>query len=159
MENSIDIEKKAANLILKRGVKVQVLAPLFLRLFGKKKITITIRAPKSLTLVRIAEKYLSMRIESTKDLTLPESFQLLKFHSSTMTEIIAICLLDSTLKMWRMKILARFLSRQLTQEEINYLFHLIIVYGGVEDFINTIRLMETVRITKPMNLSPEEKMS
>mgnify|MGYP003604606284 CR=1 FL=1 len=159
MENPIDIEKKAANLILKRGVKVQVLAPLFLRLFGKKTMTITVRAPKSLTLVRIAEKYLSMRIENTNDLTLPESFQLLKFHSFKMTEIIAICLLDSTLKMWRMKILARFLSRKLTQEEINYLFHLIIVYGGVEDFINTIRLMEAVRITKPMNLSPEQRMS
>lgn len=159
MENPIDIESKAANLILKRGVKVQVLAPLFLRFFGKKTMTITVRAPKSLTLVCIAEKYLSMRIENTKDLTLPESFQLLKSHSSTMTEIIAICLLDSKKKMWRMKFLAKFLASRLTQEEINYLFHLIIVYGGVEDFINTIRLMETVRITKPMNLSPEEKMS
>lgn len=159
MENHIDIEKKAANLILKRGVKVQVLAPLFFRLFGRKTMTVTVKAPKSTTLVEIAEKYLSMRIENTKDLSLPESFQLLKFHSSTMTEIIAICLLDSKKKMWRMKFFARFLSSRLTQEEINYLFHLIIVYGGVEDFINTIRLMETVRITKPMNLSPKEKMS
>lgn len=159
MENPIDIERKAANLLLKRGVKVQVLAPLFLRMVGKKTMTVTVKAPKSSTLVRIAEKYLSMRIENTKDLTLPESFQLLKFHSFTMTEIIAICLLDSNKKMWRMKILARLLGKRLTQEEINYLFHLIIVYGGVEDFINTIRLMEAVRITKPMNLSPEEKMS
>lgn len=159
MENPIDIEKKAANLLLKRGVKVPILAPLFFRLFGKKTIAVTIRAPKSSTLIGVAEKYLSMRIESTKDLTLPESFALLKNHSSTMTEIIAISILDSKRKMWRVNMLTRFLASRLTQEEINYLFHLIIVYGGVEDFINTIRLMEAVRITKPMNLSPEEKMS
>ena len=76
-----------------------------------------------------------------------------------MTDIIAIAILNDPKKMWMYKIFSRFLSTSLQQEEINYLFHLLVIYGGVEDFINTIRLMETMKITKPMNLSPEEKMS
>lgn len=159
MENPIDIEKKAANILLKRGVKVQILAPLFFRVFGKKKIDIVVKAPTTDTLIVIAEQYLSMRIENTKDLNLPESFDLLKKHSKTMTKIIATTILDQKRNWFLVRYWTWLLSKKLTQEETNYLFHLIIVYGGVEDFISTIRLMETVRITKPMNLSPTEKMS
>jgi len=152
-------EHKAANILLKRGVKVPVTAPLFFRLLGKKTIDVVVKAPTSDTLLVIAEKYLSMRIEQTKDLTLPESFALLKNHSKTMTEIIAITILDQKRNFFKIRFFTWLLSKRLTQEELNYLFHLIVIYGGVEDFINTIRLMEAVRITKPMNLSPEEKTS
>ncbi len=157
--DNIDKEKRAASLLLKRGVKVQVLAPLFLRLFGKKKIQFVITAPTAATLIKISYKYLSMRIEESDDLTIPEAFTMLKNHSKSMTDIIAIAILNDPKKMWMYKIFSRFLSTSLQQEEINYLFHLLVIYGGVEDFINTIRLMETMKITKPMNLSPEEKMS
>lgn len=152
-------EKKAANILLKRGVNVPVTAPLFLRIFGKKTINLIVSAPTTYTLISVAEKFLSMRIESTKDLSLPESFILLKNHAKTMAEIVAVCILNDENKQWRHKILASFIRKKLTAEELSYLFHLIIVYGGVEDFINTIRLVEAVRITKPMNLSPEKKMS
>ena len=152
-------EKKAANILLKRGVNVPVTAPLFLRLFGKKTINLVVSAPTTYILISIAEKYLSMRIENTKDLTLPESFILLKNHAKTMSEIVSVCILNNEKKLWRHKFLASFIRKRLTAEELSYLFHLIIIYGGVEDFINTIRLMEAVRITKLMNLSPEEKMS
>jgi hypothetical protein len=159
MENSIDKEKRAASLLLKRGVKVQILAPLFFRLFGKKKIDLTITAPTANTLLEIAHTYLSMRIEKTDELSIPEAFSLLKNHSRGMTDIIAISILNHPKKMWLKKILSRLLSNRLSQDTINYLFHLIVLYGGVEDFISTIRLVETTMITKPMNLSPEEKMS
>lgn len=159
MENSIDKEKRAASLLLKRGVKVQVLAPLFFRLFRKKTIDFTITAPTTNTLLEIAHCYLSMGIKKTDDLSIPEAFTLLKDHSKAMTDIIAIAILNDPKKMWMKKILSWFLSIRLTQDNINYLFHLIVLYGGVEDFISTIRLVETTMITKPMNLSPEEKMS
>lgn len=162
MENlfdSISIEKRAAKVLLKRGVKVEILAPLFLRIFGKKTISLQITSPTANTLILIAEKYLSMNIEKTEDLSIPEAFSILKNHSQSMTDIIAISILNDYKKMWMRKLLSRFLGSRLKQEEINYLFHLIIVYGGVEDFISTIRLMEATRITKPMNLSPEEKTS
>lgn len=159
MENSTSTEKRAAGLLLKRGVKVQILAPLFFRLFRKKTIDLTITAPTTNTLLKIAHTYLSMGIGKTDELTVPEAFSILKNHSKGMTDIIAICILNSPKKMWLKGILSRLLANRLTQDHINYLFHLIVVYGGVEGFINTIRLVETTMITKPMNLSPEEKMS
>lgn len=152
-------EHKAANILLKRGVKVPVTAPLFFRLLGKKTLNLTVSAPTTHTLIIIAEKFLSLRIQGTEDLSLPNSFELLKLHGKTMTEIVAACILNDHKKMWRHRFLADFLAKRLTAEELSYLFHLIIVYGGVEDFINTIRLTEAMRITKPMNLSPEEKTS
>jgi len=152
-------ESRAAKVLLKRGVKVPVTAPLFLRLFGKKTINLSVTAPTTRTLLEIADKYLDMRITDTKDITLADAFTLYKKHSKGMTEIVSLCILNESRKFWRHKILARFLDKKLQQDEISYLFHLIIVYGGVEDFINSIRLMETIRITKPMNLSPKEKTS
>lgn len=152
-------ESRAAKVLLKRGVKVPVTAPLFLRLLGKKTINLNVHAPTSNTLLAIADKYLEMRIADTKDITLADAFAFYKKHGKTMTEIVALCILNQPQKFWRHKILARFIDKKLQQDEISYLFHLIIVYGGVEDFINSIRLMETIRITKPMNLSPKEKTS
>lgn len=157
--NGTATEHKAANILLKRGVQVPVTAPLFLRLFGIKQIKLVISAPTTHTLILIAEKYLSLRIQETKDLTLPQSFELLKLHGKAMTEIIATCILNNPRKMWRHRFLASFIAKKLTAEELSYLFHLIIIYGGIEDFINTIRSTEAMKITKPMNLSPKEKMS
>lgn len=37
MEKGMATEKMAADMILKRGARVQMRAPLFLRLFGRKK--------------------------------------------------------------------------------------------------------------------------
>lgn len=152
-------EQRAANILLKRGVSLPVTAPLFFRLFGKKEIKLTISAPSIYTLVLISEKYLSLRIQETKDLTISEAFELLNVHSRAMSEIVAMCILNNSRKMWRKRFLASFLEKRLKSEELGYLFQLIIAYGGIEDFINTIRLMESMRITKPMNLSPEEKTS
>lgn len=150
-------EQKAAKILLKRGVKVPVTAPLFLRLFGKKSINVTVKAPTTNTLLMVADKFLSLRITETKDLSLTEAFELYKKHSRKMTEIVTLCILNSPAKVWRHKILARFLEWKLQPDEITYLFHLIIAYGGVQDFINTIRFAETIRITKPMNLSQKKK--
>lgn len=157
--NKIDIEKRAANLLLKRGVKVSVLAPLFFRLFRKKNVEFVITAPTAATLIEISDIFLSMRIEKMDGLTVTEGFNYLKNHSKSMTKIVAVSIINNPRKMWFSKILTWFLSSRLTQEELSYLFHLIVVHGGIEDFINTIRLMEVMTITKPMNLSPEEKMS
>jgi len=154
-----NIEKRAANLLLERGVKVPVTAPLFLRLFGKKKINLIISAPTIATLTRIAEYYLDLNIKNTQDLTLPESFELLQKHSKAMSIIIATIILNKRNKYWMVKPLAYFLRGNIPMVELSTLFQLVILYGGVEDFINTIRLTEATRITMPMNLSQPQKTS
>lgn len=155
MMNPQATEKKAANLLLQRGVKVQVAAPLFLKWFGKKNINVVIKQPLTKTLLRIARKYLEMGISNTGEMDLTEAFTLYAQHCNKMSEIIALSASGS----WYYKFLAYLLRGSLTQQEMSYLYHIIIVYGGIEDFINTIRSAEATRITKPMNLSPEEKTS
>lgn len=152
-------EKRAANLVLERGVKVPVTAPLFLRVFGKKKFNLLITAPTIATLTRIAEHYLALNINNTQELTLPESFELLKKHSKALSIIIATIVLNKRYKYWMIKPLAYFIRGGISMTEIAYIFQIVILYGGIEDFINTIRLTEATRITMPMNLSQEKKTS
>lgn len=152
-------EQRAAQILLKRGVPVSIEAPLLFRWLGCKSLKLKIHAPTTHTLLIIAEKYASLQIKEEQVLNVGQSFELLKNNGKKISEIIAVAVLNSPTKLWRHKILARFIERKLTPEEISHLFHLIVVYGGVEDFINTIRLVDSTRITKPMNLSPQEKMS
>lgn len=149
-------EKKAANMLLKRGVKVQVATPLFLRILGKKTMELEIKAPLTEDFLDIAVMYLEMNIENTGEMTLNEAFTLYIQHGKKMSEIIARCVRK---KGFPTKWLSNLLRKSLTQEELSYLFHLVIIYGGIEDFIGTIRLAEATRITKPMSLSPAEETS
>lgn len=148
-------EKKTANLLLERGVIVHVTTPLFLW-FGKKKTEIVIKAPTTEKFLEIALLFLEMNIQNTGEMELKEAFELFVKHGEKMSEIIALCVSSGGDKIPN---LAKVLRRSLTQQEMSYLFHLVIAYGGIEDFINTIRLAEATRITKPMNLSPAEETS
>lgn len=151
----IATEKKAANILLQRGVKVQVATPLFFGLFGTKKQELEIKAPTTEKFLEIALLFLDMNIKNTGEMDLREAFELLIKHGEKMSEIVALCVSDAK----DIKSLAKTLRKSLTQQELSYLFHLVIAYGGIEDFINTIRLAEATRITKPMSLSPTEEMS
>lgn len=152
----MNAEKKAANILMQRGVAVPVAAPLFLRLFGKKTIHLVVKAPDLRASIKVAYRYLQLGIENTGEMTLPEAFTLLKTHGRSITQIIALCISPT----W-FRPLSWLLMRRLNHQELNYLFTMIILYGGIEDFINTIRLIEATRITKPMNidLSPDEATS
>lgn len=152
-------ELKAANILINQGVKVQVAAPLFLRLFGKKTITLVIRALSPYALIKVAHEFLQMNIENTGEMDLKEAFKLAKTRSRQMTKIICIAFLAKREKMWLAGIMAWWLSNKITENRLAYLYQLVVVYGGIEDFINTIRLTEATRITMPMNLSPKEKTS
>ncbi|MCP1997300.1 hypothetical protein [Flavobacterium sp. HSC-61S13] len=147
------VESKAANILLERGVIVSVTAPLFLRIFGKKQIHFRIHALSLDTLLRVALAYLKLEIKDNKDFTLSESFELVRDHSKGVSRVVAIAILSKSYKMWLVGLVARFLRNEITSQEMSYIFQLIIVYGGVEDFINTIRLAGATRITMPMNLS------
>jgi len=146
-------------MLLERGVKVPVTAPLFLRIFGKKTVSLTITAPTIATLTKIAGKYLELNIKNIQELTLPESFELLEKHSKAMSIIIATIILNRRHTYWLAKPLAYFLRGRVPMNQLAYLFQLVILYGGIEDFINTIRLTEATRITMPMNLSQQQKTS
>ncbi|WP_078779926.1 hypothetical protein [Elizabethkingia meningoseptica] len=159
-EKSIDIEKLAPDLLLKRGVPVPVTAPLFLRIFRKKTIKLVLFHPTGRTLLKIASKYLSMGVINDKDLSLQEAVKAYADHGKKVHEIVALGFLNSPYLNWLHKPLAWWLRGRLTEQHFLFLFNILITHGGVEDFIATIRLIRRTRITKPMvNLSPTEKAS
>lgn len=149
------IEKKAAQILLQRGVSVSLAAPLFFRILGCKKMDIEIRAVSNRKMLQIALEYLEMGITDITELRLYDAFKLYAKHHDHVCNIVAL----STESRWPQWLIARQLSRQLNPTELFYLFNLILLHGGIEDFINTIRSIAKTRITKPMNLSPEEETS
>ncbi|WP_312207682.1 hypothetical protein [Empedobacter sp.] len=153
------LEERAANIILKRGVKVPVTAPLFLRLFGKKKINLVVKALSIYTLKRVAVHYLQMQIKSTEEMTIPEGFEIIQLHDKAVSKIIAESILNNRWLKFLVPFVAYWLRGGLQATELFSLFQLVIVYGGIHDFINTIRLTEATRITMPMNLSQKETTS
>lgn len=153
------LEERAANIILERGVKVSVTAPLFLRIFGKKKINLVVKALSIYSLKRVALHYLKMQIKSTEELTIPEGFEIIQIHDVAVSKIIAEAILNNRWLKFFVPFVAYWLRGGLQAKELFYLFQLVIVYGGIQDFINTIRLTEVTRITMPMNLSQKETTS
>ena len=148
-------EKQVAELLLKKGISVEIATPFFSRLFGKKKEVIKISIPSVNKLLLITYKFLQMGIDKLDDLTAKEAYELYAQHAVAVSEIVALAV--SNKKSY--KSLAKRLRKSCTQAELAYLYFLVISYGGVQDFLSTIRLIKETRITKPMNLSPTEKTS
>lgn len=155
----INTELQAARLLLKKGVLVPIVAPLLFRFFGIKTFKFTVKAPTAFQLLRIAELYLQMNVSTTTEMKATEVMRIYSKHHDKMAKIIAISMLKSTAKNWQINWLAKRLFRSVTQEDLNHIFRLLILHGGVQDFMNTIKLIEGTRITKPMNLSPKEETS
>ena len=157
----LKMEQKTVNLLLERGVKVQTIAPLFLRIFGKKEVSFTVKAPSARTLIKIAGESLTIDKEVNKELSLQEATELIFLHGKTVSKIVALAILNGNLSQFFFtKILAAFLANRTTATGLCNTYAIIMLFGGIEDFTNTIRFIKTNRITKPMiKTSPKEKMS
>lgn len=151
-------EKTVGDILLKRGVKLGVTAPLFLRFFGKKKVEFTVQSPTMRTLLQIAMISLDIQIDFEKEITLPKAQQLMAVYGKSVCKVIAIAIRNGNPK-WMYPFLTSRVKNSVSAIKILWLYKLIMVNGGYEDFITTIRFIEETRITKPMNLSQEKKRS
>ena len=57
------------------------------------------------------------------------------------------------------KIFGRYLRLNLTSDQLQELVMWLLIYGRAEAFTNTIKLLAMMKMTSPMNLSPQEKRS
>ena len=154
----MNAEKQAAIMLLKKGVALQIKAPFFFRIFGKKRIGLKLRLPTLHTLLCIAEEYLSVGVDVERELSLREALEITLISGRMASRVVAMAMINKASLLWLTGLLGRQLRKSLMAEELKYLYHLTVVYGGVEDFIATIRLIQKTRITKP-NLSQREKGS
>lgn len=153
------VEKQVANILLERGVKVQLKAPLFLRWFGKKTVTYVVKAPTIRTLVKIADVSLDVPVNFDKEINIQQATKVVQQHGKKMSKIAALAILNSPAKNYKLNVLTNFLYKNMSAAELYYIYQMMLMYGGYEDFINIIRFTQATRITKPMNLSQNEKRS
>lgn len=154
-------ELRATESLLDRGIKFQISAPWWLRLFGKKTVRVIVRQPRLGVLYRISNLFLKMDVdvETLATMDMKEGFAALNSKVKIMCEIAAVSMLGYYTGKWFRKPVARYLFCNCRPDELYALFYAVIMFSGVKDFLNTIRLISVLRMTEPKNLSPDEKGS
>ncbi|MCH7400126.1 hypothetical protein MM236_19175 [Belliella sp. DSM 107340] len=153
-------ELNAAYNILERGVRAKVRAPFFLRLFGKKTVSISIKKLYAGTLLESSACYLKTGIkeEQLKEVETEAALELMAKHGKEMTKAIAIAALNSK---WKIRLfsglLGRYLLWNMHWREIFALLEFILVYNGTSDFMHTTRLLRAMLITAPSNQGQKAK--
>jgi len=155
-------EKLAADTLLNRGVRMKVRAPFWLRLLGRKHLSITISAPYEGTLLRIASYFLSTGLKP-EDIEAPNIMQcllILQEHGKAISRAVAAGWLNSY---WLGKLFIRpaafWLRWNCKSEELLTIAYLLLANGGISAFIDTIRLIRQTKITTPKHLSQATKGS
>lgn len=154
-------ELKASEALLDRGVKISISAPWLVRLFGKKTLTVVVKQPRMGVLYRISNLFLKMDvdIEELANMNMKRGFEMLSDKVKIMCEITAVAMLGYRSGRWLRKPVARYLFRNCKPDELYALFYAVIVFSGVKDFLNTIRLTSILTITEPRNLSQTDQGS
>ena len=148
MEN---IELLAAETLLQRGVRVQIVAPLLFRLFGKKKLSFYLYQPSLGNKIRITRLYLKMGItaDQLNATTQEDADRLLVKHSNTFLRMLAIAMMKGRLMPWLFnKPLAYFLKYKLSPQQMFTMVQALVLFSGTADFMNTTRLFKGMKITE-----------
>ncbi|MDM1093423.1 hypothetical protein [Myroides odoratimimus] len=158
----MDQELKTTNIVLKKGVKVPVTAPLFIRiitLFIVRRINFVVKDLKLETLLKISRLFSLMDVDLNKELSVVEAYELLSKHRKKVSKIVAYAMLDKDYLYWLVPIVSYIIRTGLSAKEVSYLLKISILYSGIEDFMSTIRSIRVMKITTPMNLSQDQKTS
>jgi len=161
MKENPQIEKLAADTILQRGVKVKVPAPLLFRMVGVKHISLKLTSPFEGTLHRVASYYLStgITLEEIEQATAEKALEIMAVHGKPLNKAVASAILNGY---WAGKLftkpLAWYLRWHCRPLEIFALLSLVILHGGVADFMNTTRSVRLMKLTAP-NLGQATKGS
>ena len=144
-------ERLAAENLLQRGVKIKIVAPWFIR-WLKKTVTLRLTSPFEGTLLRVSAYYLSTGLQDHKleNITVEESLLLMSTHGKAISKAVACAILNSY---WSGKLftnpLAWYLRWHLKPKELFALTTALLIYGGTADFMNTTRLVRTMKSTTP----------
>jgi hypothetical protein len=147
------IEKFAADTILQRGVKLKMPAPFFMRLFGKKTVKFTLTSPFEGTLHRVASYYLSTGLTTEKltNATIEQALTIMQKHGNALNKALAVALLNGYVKGWLFtKPLAWYLRWHCKPKELFAAVTVLLIYGGVQDFMNTTKSVRKMLLTAPM---------
>jgi hypothetical protein len=159
MEN---VERRAAETILEKGVRVKLPAPFLLRILFIRNIHPVLRQPNMGTLLHFSTEALKskMDVSRLKSGEIMEALTMVHENAVPVSRMLAYLFLRSE---WKIKLFTRwyahYLLWALTPTRQAEIYMLAVAFGRMEDFTTTIRLIEAMKMTTPKNLSPDEKGS
>lgn len=151
--------------LLDRGVAFRIPAPWLLRLFGKKRLKISVKRLRLGTLIHLSTlEALStiepMKVGSEREKVIKEMdasavslpYKVIVENRKVVCHEVAACLLNSHLKIFFFtKILARYLMWAINADQLQELVMWLFVYGRAESFTITTKLLEKMRLTNSRN--------
>lgn len=141
-------ELQAANSLLKRGLRYKIPAPLFLRLFGKRQIKITITQLYAGTELRVAAIIAEAGItDESLNTATPDKFMV--EHYKNILHIVAIASLNRRVVTPLALYFRRLALKRLSVWQLFELYVAIRQYSGVSPFMTITRLAVETRMTKP----------
>jgi hypothetical protein len=152
MKEDLATEKLAADLILRRGARIKMRAPLFLRLLGKKDVSVIVRAPLEGTMMRVASYYLGTGLaqEKLQNISHEQALAVMAVHGKAINKCVACGILNGY---WSGKyftnLLAWYLRWHCKPEELLMIANILLLYGGVSDFMSTTRSVRLMKLTGP----------
>ncbi len=149
MTDARSIQQRAADTILQQGVKVQCLtAPPLLRIFGIRRLGITLRQPSLGGLVMISRLLAECGFaEQSTDFSLADAVRLIRDHTGKAVQILAIAVLRHRLPILLLRRpLAAIFKWLMLPADFTAALYVFMAISGVTDFTNTIRLFATTNI-------------
>ncbi|MBD1385733.1 hypothetical protein IDJ75_10625 [Mucilaginibacter rigui] len=138
-----DLEQRDTETILDKGLPIKLRTPLLLRLFMKNHFVLVLTNPAGAAYTQILTYYLSMELTS-KDGYHTDFNSLLTVqakHRKKVYRAFACGLLNSRLLRWLLtKPLAWMLDNSLPYKAACRVFELLVLHGGIDDFIQVIGL-------------------
>lgn len=156
MDRQQSTQLRAADTLLEQGVRVPCApAPLFLRLFGRRTWSVTLRQPTLAGLLRISRLVVTMGLDPAdlEGLDLARAYRLTDSQGRLALEILAEAVRGRRTWIPR-RLLARWLGRHLLPADFARAWLVFMQINGVADFTTSIRLILTSN-----NLSPKEQGS
>lgn len=151
MENPA-VESHAADLLLRRGVRLQMRAPFFMRWLGKKTVSLTVRSPYEGTLARVAKYYLSTGITLAQldDITHEQALVMMLQHGKAITKAVAVGWLNGWISgLLFVRPLSWYMRWHCKPQEVLTIAMILLLYGGVSDFMSTTRSVRMMKVTTP----------
>lgn len=156
MDRQQSTQMRAADTLLEKGVRVPCApAPLFLRLFGRRTLCLTLRQPTLAGLLRVSRLIVATGLSDSdfEKLSLEKAYAITARHGAAALDILAEAVRGRRTWIPR-RLLARWLGRRLTPVAFAQVWAVFVRICGVADFTTSIRLMLPAN-----NLSPKEQGS
>ncbi|MEJ5316783.1 MAG: hypothetical protein WHS63_07230 [Tenuifilum sp.] len=157
-----EVQQRAADVLLDRGVRVKLPAPFWYRIVGVRHKSYILRRPKLGTLIAMSRIASGIDVDFDKldEGNIQEAYRVVAEHGDRVAEFIAVALLNNRHAIERHAVsLARRIAWGISPDRLAEVFSLVVVLSGVQDFLSTIRFVSQTNVMRATILSQKESGS